>query len=479
MLLSQFILLMILAAHQSGKMLQRQGLLKSNAESWSLSAMSMRQLMEKLADQSANLTPKQRQKVVMRQLGAVVFAKFLGGNKSGQPNRIMLQLPDLRHLMRMGIPRQIQINLEPRLDLSHEMIMSVLNSLQNESVVFDPTGALWKTTIQDRQLITKSYSHFIQSMIMHITKEFYAVMTKDGCVYIGRTDCPHRMLVSIYQSSLEARATTIAFDSSQNMIVVGTIDGHLRFFCFTGNLESSCAGDIRVFQMPIFEIQPHPSKSVFLITSTYDHTCIRQTCIISSLDLASNSCTVSSVSDALNFMGYNSCGYPLNAVVSTCLSENVVVVGCCNRGMIGFFGLTIKPDSFDLEFIDSLTVIDESYPINGIAVSPSDPSFIIISVTVSTRITKFFLVKLSLDRKSSEIIWENQGTICMFEGNYIILVKDRCSIILYNLSGKNMTQMLTYTTEKGSIKSCVLDTENRVIVYSVEGSAERYFLRLV
>lgn len=108
MLLIEFIWLMILAAHQSGKMLQRQGLLKSNAESWSLSAMSMRQLMEKLADQRTNLTQNQRRKLIKSRFRAVLVAKLLG-RQSWQHSQMRVPVHVLRYLMMMGIPRQIRI----------------------------------------------------------------------------------------------------------------------------------------------------------------------------------------------------------------------------------------------------------------------------------------------------------------------------------------------------------------------------------
>jgi len=106
MLLAQFIWLMILAAHQSGKMLQQPGLLRTGEEFMVMSPESRLSLLRKLAEQC--VTPNQCRELIKYRLRAFLVARLLG-KQSRQHSQMRVPVHVLKYLMMMGIPRQLRI----------------------------------------------------------------------------------------------------------------------------------------------------------------------------------------------------------------------------------------------------------------------------------------------------------------------------------------------------------------------------------
>lgn len=470
MLSIQFIWLMILAAHQSGKMLQRQGLLKANAESWSLSATSMRQLIEKLADQSANLTPKQRQKVVMRQLGAVVIASFLG-KQSWQdvPNRIPFHV--LRHLMTMGIPRQIPGIIQlaiPR--ITCDFMRDLFASSPQNTVFLDQQRFEWSSASR-----SGTYSQHIMHMTVHPNKTYHAMIDGWGNVWIGRTDCPNRALFRIYDGYLKGddSATTCTFHSFKRILAIG-FTGKVGFYEFSDSLDSMvCRVEVRISsrtqKYQVSKIQSHPFKTIFTVISP---------CNPAKLLLLNSRFEVTSESEILPTVSSSPRRSP---PFCSCflLDEKSIFTGHSD-GEVYWWSISHKRNNINIRIKKLIKVLDDGCRIEKIEVHPLDPSILAIFADCQG-FNRVFIVRISPDGSSSQILQRFSGAShFQFYGKFFLVQSGKLITLFLFRSDNNLVKVFEFQSQIGSIVSCVLTTANgeSLIRYSVKECAAQRTLQL-
>ena len=201
-----FIMMMLLGNYQilSGGMLCQQGLLRRGEKLLLMSDKSKRFLLQTYADQHANLTPRQLQKLMLFRFRAFLWARLLG-KQSWQHAGIIVQPDVLRHLMTKCIPR---ISISPiRMPERPVRLAWQLTG----SVVYDPSGYYdWSP-----------YHQHITAITSHSKYHLIARMHSDGNVSIGKIGDPDNFFRVIhFPKKDDERATAISFHPFDNIIVV-------------------------------------------------------------------------------------------------------------------------------------------------------------------------------------------------------------------------------------------------------------------
>ena len=479
MLSVYFIWLMILAAHQSGKILQQQGLLEASAKKQALSATSMRQFMELLADQTVKLTPKQRQIVIMRRLSTFVFARWLFGNQSGQTTRMKLQPQVVLHLVTIGIPRQIPKIVELEIpQITSAYMKKLFGSSPPKSVFLDQSGIEWSSAS-----CSKAICWDIKHMTSHRTKPFISIIYSNGKTWIRNTESPDHLLRLIHygNSENEDYATTCEFHSLEQILAIG-VAGNILVYNFSSSLDSIvCKQRVQFFENPMFsyrsfssclpkfavsEIRWHPKRTSFIVTSS---------CLLA------RACVLDTQFEVKSMIECAYIALPLKRGRTTpdcsCFLPDgkTVVTGYCG-GQLFFWEVVHEGDNIVFNFLKSIQVLEGCYLINKIEVYPYDPSFLAIKAT-SKGFKKVFLVKISPDHCSSEILqtFSNVKNFQFYDNSFLIKSED--SIKLYLLKSDNkLVKVLEFQSQMGTIESCLLTTASGVIIlhYSLRGTAVWY-----
>jgi hypothetical protein len=465
MLSIYFIWLMILAAHQSGKMLQRQGLLKANAKCWSLSTASMRHLMEILTDQTVNLTPKQYQKVVMRQLGAVVFVKFLG-----KKNQMRIPPEVLRYLMTMGIPRQIPGILKQEIPrITCDYMQKLFASSPSNSVLLDPQGSEWTSASRPG-----TYSQHIKHMTVHPGKPYHAMIDGWGNVWIGRTDCPNRVLFRIYDGYLkgDGSATTCTFHSFKRILAIG-FTGKVGFYEFSDSLDLMvCRVEVslssRTEKFVVSQIKSHQYKTIFTVISSCNPA--KAILLNSNFDVTSDAEIPGRLpSSAGNNPPFCACFL---------LDGGSVVTGHWD-GKVSVWRINHVGNCINMVHEKTMSILDDECRIEKIEVCPLDPT--ILALFADCRGFNYvFLVRISPDGSPYQIIQRfPYARHFQFSGKFLLL-QSGSSITLHFLRDDYKLVKVLEFTSTGQIESCVLSTVNGegIISYSLKGCAKHRILQL-
>jgi len=212
-----FIKLMLLAVtcSLSGNMLQMQGLSRTGKALMPMSQESARSLLQKLAEQRANLTSKQRRKLLQYRLRVVLCARFLG--RKGYPHtKMMISVDVLRHLMTKGIPRQLRI--------------TPLTIPQNPCARQISSSFFRNEYITGYCVQGQSFPSRIVYMTAHPSSLLIAVTGSDGKVWIGKTDDPRNMYCLLYNPSNESMfAKTCEFHPLKDILFIG-ITGYILVY---------------------------------------------------------------------------------------------------------------------------------------------------------------------------------------------------------------------------------------------------------
>lgn len=212
------IIMMLLAAMQSlsGNVLRLQGFLRTGEILLPMSPESKRLLLQKYAEQHANLSPRQVRSLTSRQLQrlkccgihAFLFAKLFGKQWS-QPCQMKVKSDLLRYLMTKSIPR---IMISP-ISMSETPI--TLAWQLTGSVVFDPSGYICSGGNWNQ------CHHRVIAITSHSNQPLVALMHSDGNVWIGKIGDPDGLFQLIYSPKTDDEiATAIAFHPSGNLIAV-------------------------------------------------------------------------------------------------------------------------------------------------------------------------------------------------------------------------------------------------------------------
>ena len=188
---------------------------------------SKQMLMRSLAEEGADLTPAQRQKVIMRRLSAIVFSRFLRNRRGHNPLRMN---PDVRrYLMTMGIPRNMRIK-PLRISQPPDMQSCCVNP---GSVFLHPSGHICNNG-------WSQYSASIEAITTDPRHQLTALISSDGKVWIGEIGDPKNLFRLIHdpKSKENERATTCAFHPFGYHIVVA-ITGYLLIYSTSGDFQLS------------------------------------------------------------------------------------------------------------------------------------------------------------------------------------------------------------------------------------------------
>ena len=231
-----FIWMMLLAVIQSlsGNMLRLQGFLRTGEELLPMSPESKRTLLQKYAEQHANLSARQVRSLTSRQLRmlktysmhAFLFAKLFGKQMS-QPCQMKVRSDVLRHLMTKCIPR---IRISPiRMPESPVKPAWQLRGF----VVYDSSGFIYNGMYHD----WAQYHYHIKAITSHSKQHLIALMHSDGNVWIGKIGDPDNLFCLIHSSEKEGeKATAIAFHPFREFIAVATM-AQIKVYKFSSSLN--------------------------------------------------------------------------------------------------------------------------------------------------------------------------------------------------------------------------------------------------
>jgi WD40 repeat protein len=228
-------------------------------------------LLRKLAEQRANLTPKQRRKLIQHRFRAVLCARLFG-KQSWQDHPMKIQVHVLRHLMTMGIPRNMIV-----IPLSILQKPGAMQSwlIKPGSGFFYPSGFEYKS----EEWISSCFTQITQ-ITTHPRKPFIAITGSDGRVWIGKIGDPKHLfrLIHNHHSKENERATTCAFHPLGDHIAVG-VTGYVFIYKISSpSLDSELLKKVRFHEDPGYfctlppqfspcEIQWHPSGTSFTAIS--------------------------------------------------------------------------------------------------------------------------------------------------------------------------------------------------------------------
>jgi hypothetical protein len=471
----------ILAVYLSGVTLHRQGFLKGGEDLLCLSHASRRFLFGKLAaEKQANLNPKQRQKLILFRLRAVVMARLLG-KQSWQHCPIGIPPNVLRHLMTMGIPRQIMIRpiVNPQVS-KYQDILNLFRSIPRKLVVRDLTGDQYSVQtayelsigILTVKLISRNAVH----MTRHPTKNFMAMICEGGKVWIQKSDDQNNLFHLIHDAEFSQidRACTSEFHPSNLIIAIGVI-GSINIIEFSPSLDSfKLMKKIPFGEKPNFfnsfavnfwvtQIQWHPSETYFTAISHSGSSGLAKSFLLD---------------ERFDVRNQANCAYT-GTIAPSCLffspDGNFAVTGYSN-GLLSFWRVINQGNELTFEILKSDCVLAEGCRIKKIQFFPQDDSILAIQTSSkkSGAYDDVYIVKIS---KSFDVkILQTIYYLSHFDiyGDFL-LIQARFSIIIYILKSDNLpVKMTEFESQDGPIGSCLLTTENGKVMlyYSYVGRPE-------
>ena len=479
MLLLSFILHMIFAANQSGKMLRLQGLLRYDQERLYMSPESMQKLMRKLHRQHAKFTCQEVNVLKLFRLRAFLCGKlFLPKSCHHQ---IGIPVHVIRSIMTMGIPRKLEIRhiVNPRVSI-YQHILKLFGRIPRNSVVRDQSGDQYSVGTEDELsigiLTVKNISRDAVHMTRHPTMHFNAMSCQAGNVWIQNLDDSNGLFHLIYDAKFDRnnRALSCEFHPSTLIIAIGVI-GSVYIIEFSPSLESfELRKKIPFGEKPNFfgssienfwvtQIQWHPSETCFTAIS---HS--------GSSGLA-KSFRLNKEPDVIH---QANCAYT-GRIAPSCLcfspDGNFAVTGDSN-GLLSIWGVINQGKELTFENLKSNYVLAEGCRIKKIQFFPQHDS--ILGIQTSSKKSKdyddVYIVKIS---KSFDVkILETISYLSHFDFyRDFLLIQTRFSIMIYILNSDNLPAKITeFRSQNGPIASCLLTTVNRQVMlyYSYVGIPE-------
>jgi hypothetical protein len=209
-----FVMLMLLAVIQSlsGNMLRLPGFLRTGESLLPMSPESERLILKKYAEQHADLTSRQLQRLKSYGgLHAFLWKKLLG-KQSWQPCQMRIRIDFLRHLMTMCIPR---ILITP--NRTPENPVKPAWQLTGTTVFYDRSGFMYNGRSHDWTVC----HHHVTAIISHLKKPLIALMHSNGIVSIGEKGVLNNIFQVIYIPREDnEKASAIAFHPFDSKITV-------------------------------------------------------------------------------------------------------------------------------------------------------------------------------------------------------------------------------------------------------------------
>ena len=463
-MLPKSIILFLFAVYQSTSMLQQYGLLKHGENI--LSEELSHHVLQKFAEQQANLTQKQRRMRIIYRFRVFLWTRLLD-KQSSQPCQ-MIKPHVLHYLMTQRsmcvIPSSIQA-LRP-----HEINFSWLH--------------------EDSPLY-----HFNQ-ITTHSCKPFIAITDSDGRVWMRKVDDPTNLFVLIHQpDSYESNCATIcAFHPFDNYIAVG-VPGYVIVYKFSESSSHSLSCKmfkiVRFFQEPgfcagrppqyqsSFCIMPPPQYPPRVLYWNYDGNSF--TAVSSEYGNISKSIVIdfkNPKADVCEFsQGYLDAFLDKIAPISSCMSPDgkSVAIGYYSGQIFINCSTTVSnplPNSLKKSLKINSILPGDFCSIRKIDFDPYDPSILAIQVC-STSSNGVHLLKNSPD--GLKILHSFLGTMnFQFYGGMFLLLNGNM-ITFFRLNGENLPVKLTdFMSKVGRIRSFCLTTLNDVVNlwYSSHGDSE-------
>ena len=478
--LDSFIKALLFAALQCTRMLKDRCLLRQDLEI--LSPKLVQVFQQKMAKQGDKLTPRQVQKLKLFHCRAFLWAKLLR-RQSWQPCPMKISPDLLGHLMKMGIPKQIN---------EYQNILRLFRSYSRNPVVRDQFG--------DQYSIVSSYQtklgilNCMQStsavhMKRHPTRNFIAMICTHGKVWIQNLDNPNNLFHLIHDTEFRQfdRAFTSEFHNSELIIAIGIID-FINIIEFSPSLDTFTL----MKKIPFGE---KPKKFDHFPV----HFCVNQiqwhengTCFTAISHSGNRGLAKSfQLKDGLDVKDHGYCAYTSSAKIEApsgfFLSPDgkFAVSGYLN-GALSFWKVNNQDDELTFEILKSGCMLAEGCWIKKI--QNFETSDFIFAIQASSNqmsqnsdhvyivdISKSFDVKILCVFRG--VLGELHFDIC---GTYL-LIHDRKSIMIYILNSDNFpVKMTSFESKDGPIGSCLLTTENSkvMIYYFYVGKPEVHRLKL-
>jgi len=469
--LSLLSILFLFEVYQSTRMLQQYGILKHGENI--LSEELSHHVLQKFAEQQANLTQKQRRMRIKYRFRVFLWTRLLG-KQSSQPCQ-MIKPHVLHYLM---TKRSMCVIPSSILKKQHEIDFSWLDE---NYVLYHPSGFEYNS----RNGWIHSSCDFKQ-ITTHPCKPFIAITDSDGRVYIGKVDDPTNLFVLIHQlySDESNCATICAFHPFDNYIAVG-VPGYVIVYKFSESSSHSLSCKmfkiVRFFQEPGFcARRPRHQLSIVLFyidTPKYpphvlywnydgnsftavssEHGNISKKIVIDFENPKADVCEFS--------QGYLDAFLDKIAPISSCMSPDgtSVATGYLSGQISINCSTTVSnplpnPLTKDLK-INSILPADFC-SIRNIGFDPCDPSILAIQFCSRSH-NGVHLLKISPD--GLKILHSFLGTMnFQFYGGMFLLLNGNM-ITFFRLNGENLPVKLTdFTSEVGRIRSFCLTTLNDVV----------------
>jgi len=432
-----FILQMLFAVHLSGNMLQQQGLLRGTI----LSPASIPLLLRKLAEQRANLTPRQRRKLIQSRLHVVLCGRLLG-RQSWQHSPMNIPVHVLRHLMTMGIPRQIRITP-----------LSIPQKLSSTFSRGDYNVGDW----------TQSFPSSIENMTTHPCEPLIAITGSNGMVWMGKIDNSKQMFRLIHnpKSTENERAKTCAFHPLGGHLVVAITGYVLIYEVSSSSLDSKLLPKARFHEAPNYfctrppqfsacDLQWHPSGTFFTAISDRNWGLSRRF-------------DVDPVTFAVKFETKH--GYLFSManghfppLCSCCSSDGKFVATGYPDGKIMIQELEDNGSRSVLKFLKITGVLPAGRTIEQMQYCPSNSSFLAIKTSFTFPNEVHFL-KIAPDGSIKIHHTIPNATGFHFNEN-LFLVSSGNRITFYLMNSDNIPVKMTEFQSQGSIGSFLLTSVN-------------------
>jgi hypothetical protein len=445
-----------------------------------MSPESILYLCQKLEEQHANLTKKQRLMLIQHRFRVVLCARLLG-KQIWQHSPMRIQVHVLRHLMTMGIPRQrFEVStLPPFRSLEKSAKDKVFASFPEIDRFLTRSGIS-----QDRTTI--EYSRPSRHIQISKSGKFVGVIeAQDGSVWIGPNDLTSQFFIPLSISDFFSRqksATKIEFGCS-NVIAIGYRDGHIEFLQFSEDLKSIVPKSALEYpysptvwsygknqDFPVSDILWAPSQTNTICVILSNFFSLTFLLMGPNLEILSKSHNILSSSDSS----------PKDQPISMCFSpqDPEIFLTGHNDGLVAFWRITVVENEIRIEWIRTLKIQDA--PVERLQALSTERG-VFASMRKSSNLSEsgFMIKRINL---SEVIVWKVsndfhsvtnmtvfESDAFFFNGPFLLnTYKNKIELHLVK-NGKVFCVYKEYPIRKwDQIRSCVLDLKNSAIIFTTE-----------
>ena len=463
---------MILAYHQSLKMLKQKGRLRASEEMLCMYPISHRQLMIKLALYSANLTLEQIQALKLFQFRAFLCDKIFD-RKSWQSYQMKIPVKVLRHFMSMGIPRQMMIRpiINPRVS-RYEYMQNFFKSIPLNSRILDLFGDHYYVNFRSEDNLRVNHIKMNTAhMTRHPNEKFWSMICGRGNVWIQKSDDPNNLFYLIHDAKNDQseHAFTCEFSPSKLIIAIGFFIS-IKIIEFSPslnafNLKKKIAFDVKPnlysINFLVNQIQWHPSGTCFTAISSSGSSRLAKSFLLN---------------ERFDLRDQGNCAYTWSLSTGTiapsclCFSPdgNFAVTGNSN-GLLTFWKVINQGNELTFEILKSECVLAKGCQIKKIQFFPQCESIFAIQLS-SGRSSEsndddVYILKIS-QLFDVEILQKiNHLSHFDFYGDFL-MIQGR-NVIIYMINSDNLpVKMTEFELEDRPIRSSLLITENgKVMLY--------------